>query len=164
MLTGQVGVLTKNPTFYGRAIQFFTHSTAYHTVTAISETECVSAETPKVIVRPISDFDNNGIIWTDTPLTIAQQHDVVNFMRRFVIGKGYAYLDIFFLWISLTTKEATPKWIIRRLTSMNQWFCSEASDAGMIAAGINLFPGRPACAVTPADVYEYIQTREHAHA
>lgn len=162
MLTGQVGVVTKNPTWYGRAIQFFTHSPAFHTVTAISETECVSAETPKVIVRRIDYFED--VLWTDEPLTIAQQHDIVTFMHRFVIGKSYAYLDIVFLWISLLTREATPKWIVRRLTSMNQWFCSEASDAGMIAAGINLFPGRPACAVTPADFYQYITTREHADA
>lgn len=154
MLTGQVGVVTRNPGWYGRAIQYFTRSPAFHTITAISETHCVSAETPKVIIRPISDFD--GILWTDEPLTPAQQHDITNFMHRFVIGKRYAYLDILFLFLATITREQTPPWIIIRLTSMNQWFCSEASDAGLEAAGINLFPHRPPCAVTPADFYNHL--------
>lgn len=150
MITGQVGVITKNPGWYGRLVQLFTGSTAYHCVTAISETECVSAETPRVLIRPISYFAGNGIEWTNVPMTAAERADAVRFVRR-QVGKRYAYLDIVFIIISTITRWHTPTWITDRLMDDRQWFCSELADAGMEAAGRNLFPGRPACAVTPAD-------------
>ena len=156
MITGQVGIITKNPTWYGRAVQFFTHSPAYHTVYAISETECVSAETPRVRRRQIDEFD--GIVWLNEPMSADQVHAAVEFVID-QLGKPYAYLDILFLLIASITKTRTPPWIIDRLISTNQWFCSELCDAALNAALINLFPGRPACAVTPADFYNYMQER-----
>lgn len=154
MLTGQVGVVTKNPGWYGRVVQWFTGSPAYHTVSAISETECVSAETPVVVVRPIDYF--TGVQWTDvTYPTDAHMHDAVRFLNA-QIGHKYAYLDILLLAVARLLKQRTP-WIIRnRLTDQSQWFCSELADAGLEAGGVNLFPGRPACAVTPADFLNVI--------
>lgn len=156
MLTGQVGIVTKHPTWYGRAVQFFTHSPAYHTVYAISETECVSAETPVVRTRSIDYFED--VAWTDVHIDPSKLREAVRFVTA-QIGKPYAYLDIFFLWIASITGHRTPNWIVHRLISTDQWFCSELCDAGMSAAQINLFPGRPACAVTPADFYNLV--REH---
>lgn len=156
MITGQVGIITKNPTWYGRAVQFFTHSPAYHTVYAISETEVVSAETPQVRIRPADYFED--ILWTDEQIEPSNLRDAVRFARA-QVGKPYAYLDILFLLIASITKTRTPPWIIDRLISTNQWFCSELCDAALNAALINLFPGRPACAVTPADFYNYMQER-----
>lgn len=149
MLTGQVGVITKHPGWYGRLVQLFTGSPAFHCVTAISETECVSAETPRVLVRPISYF-GDGIQWTNEPMTAAERQEAVRFVRR-QVEKPYAYIDIVFIIISTITRWHTPAWITDRLMDDRQWFCSELADAGMEAAGHNLFPGRPACAVTPAD-------------
>lgn len=159
MITGQVGVLTTNPGWYGRLVQLFTASPAYHTITAITETECVSAETPRVRVRPIDYFAGNGIQWTNVPMTPAQRHDTVQFVRR-QVRKPYAYLDIVFILITTITRWHTPQWITDRLMSDRQWYCSELSDAGMEAAGKNLFPGRPACAVTPADFLTVIRGEE----
>jgi len=156
MLAGQVGIVTKNPGWYGRAIQFFTASTAFHTVTAISETECVSAETPKVRIRQIDFFD--GIIWTDEPMTDEQRTHAVHYIGN-QVGKPYAYIDIFFLLVARITKRRTPTRIINRLESRTQWFCSELADAGMVAAGIHLFPDRPACTVTPADFLNVVKSR-----
>lgn len=149
MITGQVGVCTKHPGWYGRAVQFFTASPAYHTITAISETQCVSAEAPRVLKRPIAFF-GDGIQWTDEPMTAAQRHDAVMFVQR-QVGKPYAYLDIVLILIATITRWHTPAWITDRLMDDRQWYCSELADAGMEAAGHNLFPGHPACAVTPAD-------------
>ena len=148
MLAGQVGIITKHPGWYGRAVQFVTGSPAYHTVTAISDTECVSAETPVVRLRRIDYFD--GIRWTDEDFTAGERDAAVHFVAH-QVGKPYAYWDIFFLLIATITRTHTPKWITDRLMDNRQWFCSELCDAGMIAAGHNLFPGRPPCAVTPAD-------------
>lgn len=107
-LTGQVGVLTKHPGWYGRAVQLFTGSLAYHTVTAISETECVSAETPRVRQRPISYFADNGLEWTNVPMTDTERDVAVAFVRR-QVGKSYAYLDIIFIIITTITRLAhTP--------------------------------------------------------
>lgn len=141
-------MVTKNPGWYGRAVQFFTGSSAFHCVTAISETEVVSAETPTVRIRPTGFFD--GIEWTDEPMTPEGQAAAVAFVSA-QVGKKYAYLDIVFLLIARLTKHRTPKWVIGRLQSQNRWFCSELADAGMRVAGRDLFPGRPECTVIPAD-------------
>lgn len=150
MITGQVGVLTKHPGWYGRLVQLFTGSSAYHTITAISETECVSAETPRVRIRPIDYFTGNGIHWTNVALSAVERDEAARFVRH-QVGKPYAYLDIVFIIITTITRWHTPNWITDRLMDDRQWFCSELADAGMEAAGHNLFPGRPACGVTPAD-------------
>lgn len=148
MITGQVGVITANPGWYGRLVQWFTHSPAYHTVSAISETLCVSAETPRVIVRPINHF--RDVRWTDVPLTAVQRHDIVNYWYA-QVGKRYAYFDIVLLFVAILLKSRTPWWVRVRLVDTDRWFCSELADAGMEAGGVNLFPGRPACAVIPKD-------------
>lgn len=157
-LAGQVGVVTKNPGWYGRAVQIFTGSPAYHTVTAISDAEVVSAETPVVLVRPIDYFD--GILWTDEPFTPDERAAAVKYVTD-QVGRPYAYWDIFFLLIAMVTRTHTPKWITTRLMDQRRWFCSELCDAGMIAGGRNLFQDQPMCAVTPADFYK-VQQHETA--
>lgn len=151
MITGQVGVITKHPGWYGRVVQLFTGSPAYHTITAISETECVSADVPYVIRCPINTFDH--VQWTDERMTDDQRQEAVRFVLN-QVGKPYAYGDIILLAIAMILKTHTPRWIRNRTTDDRQWFCSELCDAGMLAAGINLFGHQPVCAVTPADFYK----------
>lgn len=148
MITAQVGVVTANPGWYGRMVQFFTHSPAYHTVSAISETLCVSAETPRVVIRPISHFTD--VQWTDVALDDAQRRRIVRYLCH-QVGKRYAYFDIFLLFVAIVLKSRTPWWVRLRLVDTNRWFCSELCDAGMEAGGVKLFPGRPSCAVIPKD-------------
>ena len=148
---GQVGIVTGNPGWYGRAVQFFTRSPAFHTVIGISDTVCVSAITPRVTLDPIGKYD--GILWTSIPLTGQDAEQVVDFACE-QVGKPYAYLDILFILVTIVTGTHTPRWVTRRLQKPDRWFCSELCDAALLHAGINLFPGRPDCAVTPADFYQ----------
>lgn len=160
-LTGQVGVVTTNPGWYGRWVQKITRSDAFHTVYAISDTEVVSAETPTVIIRPIGFFAD--VQWTDvTYPTPAHLNDAVRFVRA-QVGKPYAYFDILLLFIAELLKEHTPWFIKTRLTDNGQWFCSELSDAGLLAGEVNLFPTRPPSAVIPKDFLDIV-TQEHAKA
>jgi hypothetical protein len=167
MLAGQVGIITTKPGWYGRAIQLVTASPAYHVITAINETHCVSAETPTVRIRRIDYFTD--VTWTNIELDDEQRRHAIHFVCQ-QVGKPYAYTDIVFLLIASITKRATPAWIIERLSSRDQWFCSELADAGMIAAvsgihnaGINMFPGRPECTVTPADFYTWATSDAEAN-
>lgn len=152
MITGQVGVVTKHPGWYGRIIRLVTASPAFHVVTAISETEVISAE-HVVLTRPIDYFTD--ILWTQEPMIDRQRQQTITFLRQ-QLGKPYAYIDIVFILIAIITRRHTPAWITDHLMNTHQWFCSELADAGLIVAGINLFPGRPPCAVTPADFYQHI--------
>lgn len=161
-LIGQVGVVTKNPGWYGRMVQWFTHSDAFHTVTFVGDVNndgidmVVSAETPKVILRPASDFPDaeyTAVVFD----TIAKRNDAVRFVLR-QVGKPYAYFDILLLWIAMWLRERTPWFIKNRLTDEGQWYCAELSDAGMEAGGVNLFPRMPPCAVIPKDWLTVIRT------
>ena len=153
MITGQVGIVTRNPGWYGRLVQLFTGSPAYHTVTAISETECVSADVPSVVKVPINTFTD--VQWTNVTMTETQRHAAVKFVSD-QVGKPYAYGDIILLAVAMILKTHTPRWIADRTTDDRQWFCSELADAGMLVAGINLFGHLPPCTVTPADFYQHI--------
>lgn len=158
-LAGQVGVVTKNPGWYGKLVQWFTGSEAFHTVTAISETECVSAETPVVLVRPIDFFED--VQWTNVTFpSEALRQDSIRFVKA-QIGHDYAYVDILLLVVARVLKRKTPWFIKNRLTDQRQWFCSELADAGLEAGKVNLFPSRPPSAVTPAEFLEVIE-REQA--
>lgn len=156
---GQVGILTKNPGWYGRLVQWFTGSPAYHAVFVTSDRLCVSAETPRIMMRPLSHFDGNGIVWTDvTYASDAARESAVRFAFG-QVGKPYAYWDIVLLVVARILKTKTPKRILRRVQDRRQWFCSELCDAALEAGGVELFPmDRPPQAVTPADFLAAVQS------
>lgn len=158
-LVGQAGVVTKNPGWYGRIIQWFTASPAYHVVFYVIDKDgaewLVSAETPTVILRRVDYFD--GVLWTavDYENDIRREQAVTFALAQ--VGKPYSYVDILFLAIAGILRQKTPLIIRRRVQDRSQWFCSELADAALQAGGVDLFPGRPDQAVLPADFLKVIR-------
>lgn len=158
-LRGQVGVVTQNPTQYGRLIQDITHSPAFHIVTNVGDPNntgedwVMSAEVPYLLLRPASFYP--GLLWTHVQFPDDEHRDdAVNFVLA-QEGKRYAYLDIALLFIAIELKEKTPLVIQDRLRDTDQWFCSELGDMGLRVGGVNLFGRRPAAAVMPKDFLPY---------
>jgi hypothetical protein len=158
-LTGQVGVVTTNPGWYGKLVQWFTRSDAYHTVGMISETMCISAETPRAVIRPVTDFGND-VIFTNVPMSQHMRDKVVAFweVRE---GRPYAYLDIVLLVIAQWLGKHTPLWIVDRVMDDRQYFCSELCVAGWDAGGVEEFSRLRAYLVTPKNFLE-LATKDKA--
>lgn len=146
---GQVGVITTSPGPYGRQVQRFTRSPAFHVVTRISDTECVSAQMPEVVVRPVSHYPK--AFWITPPFPDEKRRRASVLFALDQVGKPYAYLDILLLFIAIELKERTPLVIQDQLQNTRQWFCSELADVALRVGGVKLFPGRPAAAVMPKD-------------
>lgn len=159
MNAGQVGIVTKRPGWYGRIVQWFTGSPAFHTVFATSELVCVSAETPRIQLRPLSWFE--GIVWTDVTYASEANRDRAVAFALLQVGKPYAYWDIVLLVVARILKGRTPWPILARVQDRAQWFCSELCDAALEAGGVELFPeDRPPQAVTPADFLLVVQSAQ----
>lgn len=152
-LTGQVGLVPDGKKPFQRLISHVTGSPMHHTVVAISNRSCVSAELDGVRLRPISHFPN--AVWSRFRYTGRQRHDIATFTLQ-QVGKPYALLDVLLIGVAITTKRDTPRWLTRHLMDTDRWQCAELADAALLSAGVNLFTdGRPPCAVYPGSFVPY---------
>jgi uncharacterized protein YycO len=157
MLAGQIGVVTAPPGRVGRLVQWWTRSPASHTIYAVSEELCMSAQIPRVMLRKISEF--NGVVWTNEEITLEGLARAAEFVSS-QVGKPYAYWDIFLIGVSDVLKAATPGVIKRRVAKFRSWYCSELCLEAMRLSGVDLFPGRSTWTVTPHDIYLLLHSTE----
>lgn len=120
-----------------------------HMLTAISPTECMSAERKGVTRRKISDFP--GAVWSDFDETELQRDLVADFAAA-QDGKPYAFLDDFFIGVGIIMRRRTPAWLRRRLRSGKRWECAELAGASLACGGITniINDDRPFAAAYPA--------------
>lgn len=156
MIAGQVGVCHgPAPWSFGALVSLVTHSTAYHTVTAISETECVSPEWQGAIVRPISHFPK--ITFTRFQYTNAQREDVVAW-ARVRIKRPYSWFDDAVIGLHCLTGLPIPRWLGRLMSNDRSYMCSEfAACAVFFGAGLRPFPSAYPGETSPADWDNYIK-------
>lgn len=161
-LAGQAGVVTKNPGWYGKLVQWFTLSPAYHCVFVVVNDdgleELVSPESPRVRIRPIGYFE--GVEYTDVEYADEAHRDAAVRFARAQLTKPYSWTDIGLLVIARILRRQTPTVIKRSIREQSQWFCSELADAALQAGGVDLFPGRPDQAVVPADFLKVIRAEQ----
>lgn len=147
MITGQLGLIPHASNPFQWLIQIITRSPVHHVVVAVSETECVGAESPVAILRPVTHFPN--AVWSNFDLTGRQQRLITKYANN-AIGTKYGWLDDLAIAIALITRRQTPAWLTRYIASTKRTQCAELADAAYRAAGIHLFrDGRPPSAVYP---------------
>jgi hypothetical protein len=71
-LTGRIGLIQGGQDFWAKAIVATTGSPFHHCIVATSNTQCMSAEIPKALLRPLSHFAGQ-ITWLDVPATDEQR-------------------------------------------------------------------------------------------
>lgn len=156
MLAGQVG-LRRNATHgFGRIIEWVTNSSTHHTVIAINETQCVSAEQPRVVVIDIASYPE-GLVWSQFELT-DEQREAICFTARHMAGKRYNTAALVLIFISSLTRVPIPRFLVDWLNNRRAVDCSQLSDLSLVAGGIDLFP-QSAALVTPADFEQYFVQR-----
>lgn len=147
---GQAGVVYKGTSWIAKAIAFFTRAHAYHVVTGIGDGQCVSADVGGVRITNISEY--GSIVWSQFPLT-QKEAEASAYWAVARVGRPYAFFDYPFLMWTAITGMRWPKFIRKRFSSDQSYFCSELADAALtFGAGIKVFDdGRDLSEVTPAD-------------
>lgn len=147
-LAGQIG-LVGNPThFWPHVISWATHSPVYHTVLAVDNLRCVSAEPGGARLRMNNEWPH--IVWSDFDLTEAQR-DTITEWGIAHLGTPYNFVDDIAIGLGTVFGWATPMWLQRYLSSDYTLECAQLVDSAYAAAGIHLFDdGRLPGAVFPA--------------
>jgi len=145
-LTGQIGIVPHPHTFVEHAIDIITKSPVYHSVLAISETQCVSCEPGGARLRNISDYPD--AYWSAFQLTIKQRDIIVAFGLS-KLRYPYGWFADLAIAIALVSGTKTPLWIQRYLNSGRRYECAQLCDAAYNAADIHFFVGIIPAAVFP---------------
>lgn len=153
MLTGQVGLVADKRFWMGRAILRITRWQYHHTIIAISDDVCVSAEPGGVQRRPITDY--TGVVWSNYAMTDKQAHMVAG-ISECSLGVRYDYLACIAHAVAAITRTDTPTWIQQWLANRAPTTCSSLAQAAIDAAGLRT-PHEPL--PTPHDWHLMFKTR-----
>lgn len=137
----------------GRAILRVTGWRYHHTVIAVSESHCISAEPGGVRRRLITDYTN--IVWSQYAMTDKQAHMVAG-IAEYSLGVSYDYLACAAHAIAAITHIDTPTWIRQWLADRAPTTCSALAQAAVDAAGLRTPPGP---LPTPHDWHLMFRTR-----
>lgn len=152
MLTGQVGCVVNSKGWMGKAIEEVTGSIACHTIVAISETHCISAEPGGSRRRLISDYEH--IIWSRYQHSADTAQHIAGIADNH-IGIRYDYLSFFALGVHFITGWKIPDKIAEWLDNRGPTTCSQLAENVYRDAKID----RPTTTVVcPGDWLNYIQT------
>lgn len=155
MLAGQVGLVRHSEHWVGKVVEWCTNSTSHHVVVFISETECVSAEPPFVIVRDPASFHWLEVSRLD--LTDAQRERIVASAKT-MVGRPYNVAAIFCLLMSRLFSVPIPRWVVQWLERRPELDCSQLADIALMAGGLRLF-GHDSVLVTPGFFEVYFRAR-----
>lgn len=146
--TGQIAIVSTSG-WVGRLVQRATGSAYNHSVVAISNTHCVSAEPGGAVIRPISYYRSDGVVWSRFDLT-RDQRDRVSTWAFEHVGVEYDYAGFVAIGATKLLGPFAPRWLLRYVATHDRLICSYLCDLALQAADIHLFRDhRPEGAVTP---------------
>jgi hypothetical protein len=147
--TGQV-LLVSTSGWLGRLVQWATGSAYNHSVVAISNTHCVSAEPGGAVIRLISDYRTDRVAWSQFNLT-RDQRDRISVWAFEHIGVEYDHAGFVAIGFTKLLGPFAPRWLLRYVGTRDRLICSYLCDLALQAGDIHMFRDhRPEGAVTPA--------------
>jgi len=136
----------------GKAIERVTGSRAHHTIVAISDHECISAEPGGSRRRPISYFEN--IVWSRYNHSDDMAHHIAG-LADMDTGIRYDYLSFIALGVHFLTGWRIPDKVAAWLDNRGPTTCSQLVENIYRDAKVD----RPTTTVVcPGDWLNYIQT------
>lgn len=141
-------------TTYGKigfTIRFFLKSKVNHSFIYIGKGKIVEAMPGGAVISNLSKYSHKDITWSNVPFTSEQmQRRAIRFRALSLVGTGYGFLDIFFLWAKILGVRFSflENWI----KSDNRMICSQLVAECYERAGIKLLD-KPTYMVTPKDLY-----------
>lgn len=142
--------------FVGRAIERLTNSKTHHVVIAISETHVISAEHPRAVVRPMTDYCE--IVWSNFELTDEQRDDIA-FVGEHLAGTPYNYFSYPAIAFQKMTGIRIPDSLARCTSWAERMHCGQlCTFVYQYAAGIKLFDEHVGM-VAPSDFEDLFESR-----
>jgi len=158
MLAGQVGLVSTKG-WVGRLVQLVTRSAFNHSVVAINEHECVSAEPGGAVIRPISYYQHDFVAWSRFNLT-AEQRDRITLWAFDHVGVEYDSVGFAAIAVTKLLGPFAPRWLLRYVGAHDRLICSYLCDLALQAGDIHLWRDhRPEGAVTPASFGKVYKAR-----
>jgi len=158
MITGQVALISTSG-WVGRLVQWATSSAYNHSVVAINDLECVSAEPGGAVIRPIGDYQHDLIAWSRFELT-GEQRDRISTWAFEHVGTEYDTVGFAAIAVTKLLGPLAPRWLLRYVGASDRLICSYFVDLALQAGGIHLFRDhRPEGAVTPASFGKVYKAR-----
>lgn len=154
MARGQIGLVRHAEGCAGKGVEWATDSTSHHVVVDIGYGLCVSAEPPRVVIRPTSSF--HSLEWSQFNLSAAQLYAIVQSALS-MVGRPYNMAVIFVLLLRKLTRVPVPRFVREWLNRRRNVDCSQLADIALTSGGIRLFP-QDAALVTPADFEAYYRS------
>lgn len=151
MIAGQVGLVRYSRGWVGKVVEWATNSTSHHVVIAIDGTQCVSADLPRVVVRPISGF--HSMEFSRFDLT-EEQVQAITASALSMVGRPYNVQAIILLLLSRLTRVPIPRFAVKWLENNQELDCSQLCHIATRAGGLELFP-HDASLTVPAH-YEHL--------
>jgi hypothetical protein len=158
MITGQVGIISTSG-WVGRLVQLVTRSAYNHSVVAINDRECVSAEPGGAVIRPISDYQHDLVAWSQFNLDHEQRDRIATWAFEHV-NAPYDYLGFVAIAATKLLGPFAPRWLLRYIATHDRLICSYLCDLALQAGGVHMFRDhRPEGAVTPASFGKVYKAR-----
>lgn len=154
---------------FARVIDWDTRSPVHHAVgyTGLSPSGDIIEAVRRVSYGWADGYDD--VIWSTGRLPAHltpdddQRREIVQALKD-MLGDHYNVVDILAIGVAqpridadrMAQWSAHPPWFIRRLNADGREICSSAIAKAYAAAGIELIPGRPACLVSPGDLFRLL--------
>lgn len=155
MLAGQVGLVRHSRGWVGKVVEWATDSTSHHVVIAVSETACVSADMPRVVIRDVSGF--HSMEWSWFVLTDEQVQSITASALG-MVGRPYNVPAIVLLLASKLSGLPIPRFAVNWLERNPGLDCSQLVHLAYRAGGIELFP-HDASLTVPAHYEHFFRDR-----
>lgn len=136
MIAGQVGLVRYSRGWVGKVVEWCTDSTSHHVVVAVDEELCVSADLPRVVIRPSNSF--HSMEWSRFELT-EEQVQAITAAAAGMVGRPYNVPAIILLLLSKLTSVPIPKFAVDWLNRRPHVDCSHLADVALAAGGLDLF-------------------------
>lgn len=153
-LTGQVGLRRNGTTLTSKIIEWATYSHSHHTILAVSETMCISAEPGGARYRRIDEYPH--LDWTQWQLN-DEQRRIITVTARAYIGAPYNYMVFPILLLHRLTHIPIPTRVKTWLNRRPHEDCSSLTNLIHNMAGVHLYPHGKL--TTPGDYERDMRTR-----
>jgi hypothetical protein len=158
MITGQVAIISTSG-WVGRLVQLVTGSAWNHSVVAINELECVSAEPGGARIRLISEYRHDTVAWSQFTRS-DERRDRITTWAFDHLDVDYDYLGFVAIALTKLLGPFAPKWLLRYIATRDRLICSYLCDLALQAGGIHLFDDhRPHGCVTPGSFGKKFKAR-----
>lgn len=128
-----------------------------HAFIVLDDSTLIEAEPGGARIRPLSEYDNTNVTYSDWNLADHQRFDIVACAQA-LRDTPYSILD--YLSLALVRLHIRPKWLLKYVESTKHLICSQLVDVCYLAAGVHLFDDdRPPGDVTPGDLYTVLHSQ-----